>query len=83
MDEITLAYAVSVHKSQGSEYPCVILPLTTSHYMMLHSKGIWKRLEQLVRSWAVEYEQIYIVTGPVLKGSFKSIGPNQVSVPEY
>ena len=35
LDEITLAYAVSVHKSQGSEYPCVILPLTTSHYMML------------------------------------------------
>ncbi len=36
LDEINLAYATSVHKSQGSEYPAVILPLHTSHYLMLH-----------------------------------------------
>ena len=35
LDEITLAYAITVHKSQGSEYPCVLLPLTTAHYIML------------------------------------------------
>ena len=35
MDEVVLAYAVSVHKSQGSEYRAVIIPLTTQHYMML------------------------------------------------
>ena len=35
-DEINLAYATSVHKSQGSEYPVVIIPLHTSHYPMLH-----------------------------------------------
>lgn len=35
LDEIVLAYAVSVHKSQGSEYPAVVMPLLTQHYMML------------------------------------------------
>ena len=35
LDEITLAYAMSVHKSQGSEYPIVILPLVTGHSIML------------------------------------------------
>jgi exodeoxyribonuclease V alpha subunit len=35
-DEISLAYATSIHKSQGSEYPAVILALHSSHYMMLY-----------------------------------------------
>jgi exodeoxyribonuclease V alpha subunit len=36
LDEIGLAYAISVHKSQGSEYPAVVIPLHTAHYPMLH-----------------------------------------------
>lgn len=36
LDELSLAYAASIHKSQGSEYPVVLLPLHTSHYMMLY-----------------------------------------------
>jgi len=35
LDEIVLAYAISVHKSQGSEYPVVIMPVVTQHYMLL------------------------------------------------
>ena len=35
MDEISLAYVLTIHKSQGSEYPCVVIPLHTQHYVML------------------------------------------------
>jgi exodeoxyribonuclease V alpha subunit len=41
LDEIVLAYAISVHKSQGSEYPAVILPLTTQHYLLLQRNLIY------------------------------------------
>jgi exodeoxyribonuclease V alpha subunit len=34
-DQLVLAYAVSVHKSQGSEFPAVVMPILTAHYMML------------------------------------------------
>ncbi len=35
LDEIAHSYAISIHKSQGSEFKCVIVPLLTSHYMLL------------------------------------------------
>jgi exodeoxyribonuclease V alpha subunit len=35
LDEIDLAYAISIHKSQGSEYPIVVTPITTQHYTLL------------------------------------------------
>ncbi len=35
LDELIPAHAVSAHKSQGSEYPCVVIPLLTQHYVML------------------------------------------------
>jgi exodeoxyribonuclease V alpha subunit len=35
LDELQLAYALSVHKSQGSEYPAVVIPVHTQHYAML------------------------------------------------
>jgi exodeoxyribonuclease V alpha subunit len=36
LDELVLAYAISVHKFQGSECPCVVMPVHTSHFMLLH-----------------------------------------------
>ena len=54
-----------------------------SPQMPSFNRGIWKKLEELVRTWAVENNNIYIVTGPVLKDELKSIGINKVSVPKY
>jgi exodeoxyribonuclease V alpha subunit len=34
-DELTHAYCISVHRAQGSEYPCVVVPVVTQHYLML------------------------------------------------
>jgi len=44
MDELTLAYAVSVHKSQGSEYPVVVVPVVTQHFVMLKRNLIYTAL---------------------------------------
>jgi len=35
LDELAPAYAITIHKSQGSEYPCVVVPIHTQHYVML------------------------------------------------
>jgi len=54
LDELVLAYATTIHKSQGSEYPAVIIPLTTQHYPMLQRNLVYtgvthgKRLVVLV-----------------------------------
>jgi endonuclease G, mitochondrial len=47
------------------------------------NRGIWKKLEKLIRTWAVKNSCIYIVTGPVLSKDLLKIGINNVSVPNY
>ncbi len=44
--------------------------------------GIWNRLEQKVRFWAVKYDGVYVITGGVLKNGLKVIGEEEVSVPQ-
>ena len=41
LDEIVLAYAVSIHKSQGSEYPAVIMPILTQHFVLLQRNLVY------------------------------------------
>jgi exodeoxyribonuclease V alpha subunit len=51
LDELTLAYALSIHKSQGAEYPCVVVPLLTQHYTLLQRNLLYTavtRARQLV-----------------------------------
>lgn len=44
MDELSIAYAISVHKSQGSEYPAVIMPIMTQHYVLLQRNLLYTAL---------------------------------------
>lgn len=41
LDQVTLAYATTIHKSQGSEYPAVVIPVAMTHYMMLKRNLIY------------------------------------------
>jgi hypothetical protein len=41
LDEIVPAYAITIHKSQGSEYPAVVIPLSMQHYLMLRRNLIY------------------------------------------
>lgn len=47
LNELTLAYASSVHKSQGSEYKVVIIPLSTSHYIMLQRNLLYTAITRV------------------------------------
>ena len=41
LDELVLAYAISIHKSQGSEYPAVVIPILSQHYIMLQRNPLY------------------------------------------
>ncbi|MDY6934837.1 MAG: DNA/RNA non-specific endonuclease [Spirochaetota bacterium] len=47
------------------------------------NRGIWKRLEEQVRSWVYQNEELYIVTAGILQCGLTTIGPNRVSVPRF
>ena len=49
MDELVLAYAVTVHKSQGSEYPAIVLTLVNQHYMLLQRNLLYTAITRAKR----------------------------------
>ena len=61
LDELMLAYAATVHKSQGSEYPVVVMPVVTSHYVMLQRNLIYTGVTRAKK-------------GMVLVGTRKALG---------
>jgi len=44
LDELVLSYAITIHKSQGSEYPCVVIPVHTQHFVLLQRSLIYTAL---------------------------------------
>jgi exodeoxyribonuclease V alpha subunit len=49
LDELSHAYAVTVHRSQGSEYPCVVVPLTTSAWLLLQRNLLYTAVTRAKR----------------------------------
>jgi len=41
LDEVALAYAITIHKFQGSEFPAVVIPLATQHYLLLQRNLVY------------------------------------------
>jgi exodeoxyribonuclease V alpha subunit len=49
LDELQLAYALTIHKSQGSEFPCVILPMSTQHFVLLERSLLYTAITRAKR----------------------------------
>jgi exodeoxyribonuclease V alpha subunit len=71
LDEVALAYAATVHKSQGSEYPVVVIPLATQHYPML--------ARNLLYTGVTRGQQLVVVIGQprALAIAVRNIGATQ------
>ena len=53
LDELTLAYATTIHKSQGSEYPVVVMPLLMTHFVMLQRNLVYTGISHVRRSFVL------------------------------
>lgn len=72
-DQLTLSYAVTIHKSQGSEFPAVVIPLLTQHFVMLQRNLLYTGMTRAKRLM-------------VLVGSEKAVGMavrNSIREPRY
>jgi len=78
------------HLCPAGDMACDSTAMSESFYMSNMSpqkpgfnRGIWKKLEEQVREWAVEDDVIYVVTGPILSGNLATIGKDKIAVPKY
>jgi exodeoxyribonuclease V alpha subunit len=49
LDELALAYACTIHRAQGSEYPCVVMPLVAQHYLLLRRTLLYTAITRAKR----------------------------------
>lgn len=47
------------------------------------NRGIWRKLEERVRDWAVKNDSLFVISGPVTRSITQTIGENEVGIPEY
>jgi exodeoxyribonuclease V alpha subunit len=68
LDELALAYAITIHKSQGSEFPAVIIPVSMQHYMLLQ--------RNLIYTAVTRGKRLVVLVGQ-RKALIKAVGNNQ------
>ena len=78
------------HLAPAADFKIGYTAMSESFYMSNMSpqnpsfnRGIWKKLEEQVRSWAIEENGVYVVTAGILTATHGSIGPNRVSIPTH
>jgi exodeoxyribonuclease V alpha subunit len=69
-EELIHAYCISTHRSQGSEYPVVVMPLLTQHYMMLQRNLLYTAITRA--------KQMVVIVGD-RKAMYMAVGNNKVS----
>ena len=47
------------------------------------NRGMWRILEEQIRKWTRKEKELYIITGPIIRPNYKTIGPNKVTVPQW
>jgi endonuclease G len=70
-------------KSSYKMYEMTFLTSNASPQLYNFNAGIWNRLEQKVRYWAERYNGVYVITRGVLEDGLKTIGKEEVAVPNY
>ena len=78
------------HLKPSGDEPCDSTQMSETFYMSNMSpqepsfnRGVWKKLENYVRVVAMESDSVVVITGGVLKEGLKTIGDNEVAVPDY
>ncbi len=66
-DQLSLAYAITVHKSQGSEFPIVVIPLSTQHYIMLNRQLLYTAVTRASKKVILlsDYKSLSLAVGNV------------------
>lgn len=70
-------------KFSKSAYEDTFFTSNATPQLSSFNNGVWNRLEQKVRYWANKYNDIYVITGGILETELRSIGHEEVAVPNY
>ncbi|MFK4132407.1 ATP-dependent RecD-like DNA helicase [Pseudomonas luteola] len=84
LDQLRLAYCMTIHKAQGSEYPCVIIPITSSHYTMLSRNLYYTGITRAKRTFVgVGQMKAFEIASKVVSSDSRTTGLRQKLLEEF